>query len=86
MYICKHGCGKQLSTRGGMNLHESVHCSKRSGGNSEGSGSAAGGSAGECEKGGSHAWRALNSRELHALKANGVEEYAEVCAKCKELQ
>lgn len=82
MYTCKHGCGKTMEHRGGMNLHESLHCPNIKVVPKQELKTAQM----KKEKGCSHEWRVLTPSEERYLAKQGVTEYGEVCHKCQDLR
>jgi hypothetical protein len=70
-YQCKNGCGYENEHRGGMNLHERLHCPKVR--------------QDTCEAGGQCEWRPLNLRDPQE-KAEVFNGYKEVCKKCLEMK
>jgi hypothetical protein len=77
MYSCKNGCGYESTHRGGMNLHEKIHCKQKPVGADRQQ---------EHKEKCSHQWRLLNNPEIRLLAGNGVNDYEEVCSKCQELR
>lgn len=77
MYSCVHGCGYQSGHRGGMNLHETIHCKKKQ----EGSAAQM-----KNDRACTHTWRFLNQSELRLLASRGADDYEEVCSKCHDLK
>lgn len=80
MYSCVHGCGYTSGHRGGMNLHEKIHCKKRSMDSNSSI------QYKKKEEKCSHEWRFLHTSELRLLSNQGVTDFEEVCSRCQELR